>query len=152
MDSRKVIKIEDSYYINIPSGVAQALEIMKGDRLKVSYIPGCGIFITLDQGADKIPVNLESVDRFKRAADTILLRVERKAKDLGDNFISDLWGRLIPAIATSGIFDLKARVEKLETKSEVSDQRRGKLVLLHKKKRSGQEKFQTPSLKAKEEN
>jgi hypothetical protein len=138
MDSRKVIKIKDSFYFNIPLEISKALEIMKGDRLNISYIPGCGLLITLDQGADKIPVNLESVDRLQRAADAIRCQLERKAKDLGDNFISDLWGRLIPAIATSGIFDLKARVEKLETKSEVSDQRRGKLVLLHKKKRSTQ--------------
>lgn len=138
MDTRKVIKIEDSYYINIPSDVAQSLKIMKGDRLKIGYISGCGIFITLDQGADKIPVNPESVDRLQRAADAIRWQLERKAKDLGDKFISDLMNRLIPTIATSGIFDLKARVDKLETKAEVSDRGRGKLVLLHKKKRNTQ--------------
>lgn len=135
MDSRKVVKIEESYYINIPLDVAQAMEIIKGDRLKISYIPGCGIFITQARGADKIPVNLESVDRLQRAADAMRCQLERKARELGDNFISNLWAKLIPGIAASGIFDLKARVEKLEIKNEVSDQRRGKLVLLHKKKR-----------------
>ena len=138
MQSRKVVKIKESFYINIPSDVAQALEIMKGDRLKVSYIPGCGIFITQAQGADKIPVNLESVDTLNRAADAIRCQLERKARELGDNFISNLWGRLVPVIAGSGIFELKARVEKLEMKSKVSNQRRGKLVLLHKKKRGTQ--------------
>ena len=136
MDSRKVIKIHNSNYINIPLDVAQALEIMKGDRLKVSYVAGWGILITPDRGADKVPVNFEGVERLQRAADAIGRQLERKARDLGDNFISDLWGRLIPAIATSGIFDLKARVEKLETQPEGSDQRRGKIHLVKKGKRT----------------
>ena len=138
MDSRKVIKIEDSYYINIPLEISQALGIVKGDRLRIVHVPGSGILITQAQGAGKVSVNLQSIDRLQRAADAIRCQLERKARELGDNFISDLWGRLIPAIAASGIFDLKARVEKLETKVESSDQRRGKLVLLHKKKRSTQ--------------
>ena len=132
MDSRKVIKIEDSYYINIPSGVAQALGIMKGDRLKISYLLGCGIFISLDQGADKFHFNLESVDRFQRATDAGCLQLERTAKVLGDNFISDLWSRLMPAIATSGIFDLKSKMEKLEKQVEESNKGKGRLTLVHK--------------------
>lgn len=136
MYSRKVIKIEDSYYINIPSEIRKALGIQKGEDMKIGYLTGSGIFITQAQGADKIPVNPESVDRLQRAADAIRWQLERKAKDLGDKFISDLMNRLIPTIATSGIFDLKARVDKLETKAEVSGRGRGRLVLVHKKKRS----------------
>jgi bifunctional DNA-binding transcriptional regulator/antitoxin component of YhaV-PrlF toxin-antitoxin module len=138
MDSRKVIKIEDSYYINIPSEISRALGIVKGDRLKIIHLPGSGLLITQAQGAGKVSVNLESIDRLQRAADFIYEQLKGRLKDLDSNFISGLHLRIIDDLVRSGIFDLKARVEKLETKSEVSDQGRGKLVLLHKKKRTTQ--------------
>jgi len=138
MDSRKIVKIGNSYYINIPSDVAQALEIMNGDRMNVSFIPGYGTFNTLVRGADKIPVNPESVDRLQRAADAIRWQLERKAKDLGDNFISNLMNRLIPTIATSGIFDLKRKVDELEKQVEESNKTKGRLTLVRKSKRRTQ--------------
>lgn len=146
MDSRKVIKIKDSFYFNIPLEISKALGIVKGDKLRITPLVGLGLLITRAQGAGKVSVNLESVDRLQRAADFIYEQLKGRLKDLDLNFISGLHLRIIDDLVRSGIFDLKARVEKLETKSEVSDQRRGKLVLLHKKKRSGQEKFQTPRL------
>jgi len=138
MDSRKVIKIKDSYYINIPLEVFKALEIVKGDKLRITHLIGLGLLITQAQGVGKVSVNLESVDRLQRAADSIYQQLERKLKDLESNFISNLQARLIPDLARSGIFDLKARVEKIETRVGVSDRRRGKLVLLDKKKRGDQ--------------
>ena len=138
MDSRKVVKIKDSYYINIPLEVFKALEIVKGDKLRITHLIGLGLLITQAQGVGKVSVNLESVDRLQRAADSIYQQLERKLKDLEANFISNLQARLIPDLARSGIFDLKARVEKIETRVGVSDRRRGKLVLLDKKKKSDQ--------------
>ena len=138
MDSRKVIEIKGSYYINIPSDVAQALEIVKGAKLRITHVIGLGLLITQAQGAGSVSVNLESVERIQRAADFIYEQLKGRLKDLDSNFISGLQLRLVGDLVRSGIFDLKARVEKLETKSEVSDQGRGKLVLLPKKKRSPQ--------------
>ena len=138
MDSRKVVKIKDSYYINIPLEISQALGIVKGAKLRITHIIGLGLLITQAQGAGKVSVNLESVDRFQRACDFIYEQLKGKLKDLDSNFISGLHLRLVGDLVRSGIFDLKARVEKLETKSEVSDQGRGKLVLLNKKKRTPQ--------------
>jgi hypothetical protein len=138
MDSRKVIKIKDSHYINIPLEVSKAMGIVKGDKLRITPLVGLGVLVTQAQGVGKVSVNLESIDRLQRAADSIYSQLERKLKNLESNFISNLQARLIPAIATSGIFDLKARVEKLEMKPEASDQRRGRVILLHKKKRSPQ--------------
>jgi hypothetical protein len=138
MDSRKVIKVKDSYYINIPLEVSKALGIMKGEKLRVTHIIGLGLLITQAQGAGRVSVNLESIDRIQRAADFIYEQLKGRLKDLDSNFISGLHLRLVGDLVRSGIFDLKARVEKLETKSEVSDQTPGKVVLLHKKKRSPQ--------------
>jgi hypothetical protein len=136
MDSRKVIRVKNSYYINIPLEAFKALGIMKGDKLRITHVIGLGLLITQAQVADKIPFNLESIDKLKRAGDFIYEQLKGRLKDLDSNFISGLQFRIIDDLVRSGIFDLKARVEKLETKSEVSDQGRGKLVLLHKKKRS----------------
>jgi hypothetical protein len=138
MDSRKVIKIKDSFYFNIPLEISKALGIVKGDKLRITPLVGLGLLVTQAQGAGKVSVNLESVDRLQRAADFIYEQLKGRLKDLDLNFISGLHLRIIDDLVRSGIFDLNARVEKLETKSEVSDQRRGKLVLLHKKKRGGQ--------------
>ena len=133
MYSRKVIQIEDSFYINIPSDVGQALGIIKGDRLNEIPIPGLGLLITQAQGAGKVSVNLENIDRLQRAADFIYEQLKGRLKDLELNFISGLHLRIIDNLVRSGIFDLKSRVEKLETKSEVSDQTPGKVIPLHKK-------------------
>ena len=138
MDSRKVIKVKDSYYINIPLEISEALGIVKGDKLRITHLVGLGLLITQAQGAGRVSVNLESVDRLQRAADFIYEQLKGRLKDLDSNFISGIHLRLVGDLVRAGIFDLKARVEKLETKSEVSDQGRGQLVLLHKKKRTPQ--------------
>jgi len=138
MDSRKVIKIKESYYINIPSEISKALGIVKGDRLKIINIPGSGFLITQAQGAGKVSVNLQSIERLQRAADSIYSDLQRRLKDIDQNFISNLNARIISNLACSGIFDLKTRVEKLEAKPEVSDQKPGKVIPLPKKKRNTQ--------------
>jgi hypothetical protein len=138
MDSRKVIKVKNSFYINIPLEASKALGIMKGAKLRITHIIGLGLLITQAQGADKIPFNLEGIDRIQRAADFIYEQLKGRLKDLDSNFISGLHLRLVGDLVRSGIFDLKARVEKLETKPEASDRTLGKVLQLHKKKRSPQ--------------
>lgn len=138
MQSRKVVKIKGSYYINIPSEISQALGIVKGDELGITHLIGLGLLITQARGAGKVPVHLESIDRLQRAADFIYEQLKGRLKDLDSNFISGLHLRIIDDLVRSGIFDLKARVEKLETKPEASDQELGKVIPLHKKKRSTQ--------------
>lgn len=132
MDSRKVIRHHDSYYINIPSEICAELGIIEGDRLEISYLPGVGVIITQDGGPDKIPGNYESIKRLQRAADAIYSELQKKGKDLGDKFIPELIARLVPALAASGVLDLKWRVEKLEMNGEVPEQRRAKIHLVKK--------------------
>jgi bifunctional DNA-binding transcriptional regulator/antitoxin component of YhaV-PrlF toxin-antitoxin module len=138
MESRKVIKVRDSYYINIPLEISEALGIMKGDRLKITHLPGLGVLITEAQGADRVPTFKVDIDRLQRAADFIYEQLKGRLKDLDSNFISGLHLRIIDDLVRSGIFELKARVEKLETKAEVSDQGPGRLTLVHKRKRTTQ--------------
>jgi len=94
--------------------------------------------MTRDKGVDKISVNIEGVDRLQRAADNTFSDLRRKAKSFEASFTFNIMNRLIGELMKTGWIDLKGRVEKLETKFEVSGERRGKLVLLDKKKRSDQ--------------
>jgi bifunctional DNA-binding transcriptional regulator/antitoxin component of YhaV-PrlF toxin-antitoxin module len=138
MESRKVQKIKNSFYVNIPSEISEGLKIEKGDSLKIGYLAGYGILMTRDKGVDKISVNIEGVDRLQRAADNTFSDLRRKAKSFEASFTFNIMNRLIGELMKTGWIDLKGRVEKLETKFEVSGERRGKLVLLDKKKRSDQ--------------
>lgn len=136
MESRKVQKIGNSYYVNIPSEISEGLKIEKGDPLRVGYLAGYGILITRDKGVDKTSVNLEGVDRIQRAADNIFSDFRRKARSFEASFTFNIMNRLIGEIMKTGLIDLKARVDKIETKVEVSDQRPGRVILLPQKKRN----------------
>jgi hypothetical protein len=136
MTSRKVVKIKESFYVNIPLEISKGLGIVKGDKLRISPLVGLGLLITLEQGADKIPVNLESVDRLQRAADFIYEQLKDRLKDLDSNFISGLHLRIIDDLVRSGIFDLKARVEKVEKRVEESNKGKGRLTLVPKGRRN----------------
>jgi len=138
MEKRKVIKNRESYYINIPSDLAKALGILKGDRLGIIPLPGSGFLTLKIEGAAEVSVNVQSYDRLQKAADSIYSDLQRRLKDLDQNFISNLHLRIVSDLVRSGLFDLKARVEKLETKPEVSDQKPGKVIPLNKKKRDAQ--------------
>ena len=80
METRKVVKIRSSYFINIPAAIVEDLKIEKGDSLRVGNLPGYGIIITRDKGLDKISVKLESVARLQTAADNIFSELKRKAR------------------------------------------------------------------------
>jgi len=138
METRKVIKVGKCHYINIPSDISKSLQIVKGDRLKITHLPGLGILLTQAEGAGRAWVKLESMERLQRAADFIYEQLKGRLKDLDSNFITGLHFRIINDLVRSGIFELKARVEKLETKPELSDQKPGKIIPLHKKKRGTQ--------------
>jgi len=136
MESRKVMKIRNSYFINIPLEVSKALGIVKGDRLRINHLPGLGVLLTQAQGADQVPTFKVDIDRLQRAADFIYEQLKGRLRDLDSNFITGLHFRIIDDLVRSGIFELKARVEKLESKSEVPNHSRAKILPLHKKKRS----------------
>ena len=133
MRSRKVIKMKKSLYINIPSDTAEALGIRKGDRWRVEDVPGTGLLITPERGGKKVEVNLESIDRIKRAADMIYCQQEKRLRSLESNIISNIVGRLIPVIAGSGIFDIKVGLKKTQADLMAHLNRSAKIHLLKKR-------------------
>jgi AbrB family looped-hinge helix DNA binding protein len=136
MQTRKIIQMRGSQYINIPKEIAEALETKPGDRLKVSYVTGTGIFITQLRGADKIPTDPGSIEGLKKAADSIYSQTEIKLRNLASKSITDYFTSIIQQISRLGIFELQKKVDRLERLSVESNIVKGKLVLIreHKKK------------------
>ena len=138
MDFRKVIQIKGTRYISIPIDVCKALDIRVGERLKVSYVTGIGIFITQARGADKIPIKPKSVEGLQKAADFILSQAEMKLKKMEADSISSYYTSMIKEISRLGIFELQRKVDGLVKKAEQSEKGKGKLVLFcDRKRRSG---------------
>lgn len=133
METRKVIKIRNSYFINIPSEISEELKIDKGDSLKVGYLSGYGILITKEKGTSKLPVALDSAERLQRLADDIFSDMRRKAKSFEASFTFNMMNRLLGELFKSGLFDLKAKVQDLEEKIKTLNPGRGKIVMLKKR-------------------
>ena len=136
MDFRKVIQIRGTSYISIPVEICKALEIRAGERLKVSYVTGTGIFITQLQGADKIPIEPKSIDGLKKSTDFIYSQLEKKLKNLESTSISNYHTAMIKEISRLGIFELKMKVDRLEKRAIEVNKVKGKLVLIRQRKKS----------------
>jgi len=136
MDTRRAIKNKGGLYVNIPLDIVRALEIKPGERLKVSYVSGMGIFITQLKGADKIPTLPRSVEGLQKAADFIVSQTENRLKQIEANSISSYYTSMIEKLSRLGIFEMEKRVRRLERLSVESNLEKGKLILIreHKKK------------------
>jgi len=70
MERRKVVKIGNAFYVNIPFEFFEALKLREGDRLYVFHIHRKGIFVTKAKGK-KFKLSLKRIDRIRRIADSI---------------------------------------------------------------------------------
>ena len=136
MDFRKVIQIRGTSYISIPREICKALEIKAGDRLKVSYVTGTGIFITQLSGADKIPTDPRSIENLKRAADFIVSRAEKKLKSFELDSISRYCTSIVEQISRLGIFELQKKVDRLEKRAIEVNKVKGQLVMIRQHKKA----------------
>jgi hypothetical protein len=135
MDYRNVIKVQKSYYVNIPHKMCEALEIKKGERLGVSCVSGVGVFLMKSREGEFSSVDFSNIERLQKLATDTVSRTEERFKHLSDEFISKLMVRLVPALATVGIFDLKKRVDVLSKNMEQSKKGKGKLISLRDRKK-----------------
>ena len=135
MDTRRVIRNKTGFYINIPLDICRALEIKKGEHLKVSYVTGVGIFITQLSGADKIPISPKSIEGLKKSADFIVSQTETRLKQIEANSITSYYTSMIEHISRLGIFELKKRVDRMERLAVESNIEKGRLTLVREHKR-----------------
>lgn len=136
MDFRKVIRNKTGFYINIPVDIARALEIKGGERLRVSYVTGIGIFITQAVGSDRTPIKPKSIEGLQKAADFIISQAEMKLKNLEANSVSSYYTSMIANISRLGIFKIQREVDGLLKREEKANQEKGKLTLVRQRKKS----------------
>jgi hypothetical protein len=136
MDLRKVIHIRGTHYISIPLEIVKSLEIKPGEKLKVAYVPGSGIFITQLKAADKAPLEVKSIEVLKKAADSVYSQLEKRLKELETKSIENYFTLMIQQLSRLGIFELEKRVSRMEKRSVEMEKVKGELVLIrqHKKK------------------
>jgi len=140
METRKVIQFKGTSYISIPKDICEALGIKAGERLKVSYVTGMGIFITQMKGADKIPILPGSTEGMKKSAAAICSQTEMKLKTIAEESIKDYFTSMVQQISRLGIFELQKKVDRLERLSVESNIEKGKLTLVREHKKSTQSK------------
>lgn len=136
METRRAIKNKTGIYVNIPSEICKALDIRAGERLKVSYVTGQGIFITQLTGSDKIPIAPRSPEALQKNIDFMYSRVEKNLKNLESQAISNYHTSMIKEISRLGIFELQRKVDRLEKRVEESNKGKVKLSLVRQRKRS----------------
>ena len=135
METRKVVQIKGTSYISIPKDICEALGIMAGERLKISYVTGQGIFITQMSGADKIPIVPRGLGEFKKSLDDICSQAEKKLKNIADDSIKDYFTSMIQQLSRLGIFELQKRVDRMEKMEGEFKSEKGKLTLIKKSKK-----------------
>jgi len=134
METRKVVKIRSSYFINIPAAIIEELKIEKGDSLRVGSLPGYGILITSGKAVSKISVQLEGVARLQAAADSIFSELRRKARSLEKSFTFNVGNRIIGELLRTGWFDPKIDVEEVKSRVGALGGRSVELRLVSHKK------------------
>lgn len=130
MEFRKVVKIKGGYYVCIPLAIAEALELKKGERLRVSYVTGAGIFITQERGADRVPIEPRSIEGVKKSVDFLISETDVKLKKMVSDASSRFFTSMLEQLSRFGIFTLQQKVDFLEKLVGVSKKERGKLLQL----------------------
>jgi len=82
MEARKVIKIRNSLYINIPTAVVEKLRVKGGDVLWVGYYPGHGAIVSKGRNLGRIASSVAGTNDIKICADEAFADLRRKAKSL----------------------------------------------------------------------
>ena len=127
METRKVIHIKSSLFINIPSSIAGELKIKKGDVLWVGKISKDSLIITKSKTSGKVEAMGAGVDRIKAVAEEELLKIRRSAKAFERMFLNNILNSLM------GVnFDATTS----ELKRVVTDSIKGAMALKSKKKKA----------------
>jgi bifunctional DNA-binding transcriptional regulator/antitoxin component of YhaV-PrlF toxin-antitoxin module len=127
METRKVIHIKSSLFINIPSSIAEELKIKKGDVLWVGKISKDSLIVTKSKTSGKVEAMGAGVDRIKAVAEEELLKIRRSAKAFERMFLNNILNSLM------GVnFDATTS----ELKRVVTDSIKGAMALKSKKKKA----------------
>ena len=93
-ESRKVIKIHNSFFVGLPSVICEELKIGKGDRCKFLLLPGFGLLVQKEGDGQREPIPLEGLANLHEEADQIFHETRRKIRGLQNQAIDIIWMRL----------------------------------------------------------
>jgi hypothetical protein len=114
MESRSVIKMRNSFYICLPSSMAEALEIKRGDRCRFLLLPGYGILLRKEGMDGKFPAPLEAIANLKEAADEIVHEARRKIRGMVNQCVFHVYEKFFGLLIKDGVIDFKKDSEIAE--------------------------------------
>jgi len=106
MESRSVVKINNSLYICLPSSMTDALEIKRGDRMRFLMLPGYGILLNKDGSENRFPAPLEAIAELQQAADNIVHEARRKIKGMENQCIFHIWEKIFSLCLKDGLVNI----------------------------------------------
>jgi hypothetical protein len=106
MESRSVVKMRNSFYICLPSSMAEALEIKRGDRCRFLLLPGYGILLRKEGMDGKFPAPLEAIANLKQAADEIVHEARRKIRGMEAQCVFHIWEKIFGLCLKDGLVNI----------------------------------------------
>lgn len=106
MESRSVVKMRNSLYICLPSSIAAALKIKKGDRCQFLLLPGYGILLRKYDGGNRFPVPLEAIADLQQAADNIVHEARRKIRGMENQVVFHIWEKIFGLCLKDGLVNI----------------------------------------------
>jgi len=129
MESRSVVKMRNSFYVCLPSSMAEALGIEKGDRCQFLLLPGYGILLRKGGTDGRFPAPLEAIANLQEAADEIVHEAVRRMKGMENQVVFHIWEKLFGMCLKDGLVNIFPPIPiSEETRKLLFDSREGKDV------------------------
>lgn len=99
MEARKVMKIRNSFFFNIPSSMAEELKLKKGDVLWIEKASRDGLILSKFKDSSKLFAGVASIERIKAVGEEVYGEVRRKLRSLENTAINNVMQRLLCEVA-----------------------------------------------------
>jgi len=114
MESRGVVKINNSLYICLPSSMAEDMEIKKGDRCQFLLLPEYGILLRKYDSENRFPAPLEAIGELQQAADNIVHEAKRKIRGMESQCIFHIWEKIFGLCLKDGLVNIFSPIQITE--------------------------------------
>jgi len=111
METRKLLNIRKSLFINIPVALVGELGFRKGDVLFVGKLSKDSLIVTKVKTMGKLESSVAGIEHIKIACEEQWRELLRKSKALENSFVNNIVTRLYGELMNAGILDLKTMVK-----------------------------------------
>ena len=116
MEARRVVKIGNSLYMNLPVSIVEKLKVKQGDVLWIGFHPGHGAIISKGGNLGRVASGIASTDNIKIAADEAFAELRRKAKALQNSVLNAIIQTLTGETVKQVLIDLQNKRLELKKK------------------------------------